>query len=282
MKLIDIEQGTAEWLALRRQHITATDAPVIMGVSPWKTPRDLFFEKVVGKEQQPRTWQQQRGIDLEPRARELFSIRTGIDVQPRVVVNDWQMASLDGLSDDLQTMVEIKCAGAVDHEKAKRGNVPDHYYPQLQHQMHVVGVYSMYYMSFDGLDGVILDVKRDDDFIAKMIEQERAFYACMINQTLPEPTDKDILEMSDSVWINCAAEMRSIHATMKELQAREKELRELLVTKSGGRSSKGGGLTLSKVIRKGSIEYGRIPELSAVDLEQYRSAPVEYYRVSFE
>lgn len=45
MARIDIQQGSAEWLALRRTKITASDAGVITQLNPWKTPRDLFFEK---------------------------------------------------------------------------------------------------------------------------------------------------------------------------------------------------------------------------------------------
>jgi len=35
MKVVDLEQGTPQWLAWRRAGIGASEAPVIMGLSPW-------------------------------------------------------------------------------------------------------------------------------------------------------------------------------------------------------------------------------------------------------
>ena len=44
-------QGTPEWLEFRRTMVMASDSPVIMGVSPWKTPLQLYHEKVNGTQQ---------------------------------------------------------------------------------------------------------------------------------------------------------------------------------------------------------------------------------------
>ena len=39
-------QGTSEWLENRKNHIGASDAPVVMGVSPWDTPYKLWENKL--------------------------------------------------------------------------------------------------------------------------------------------------------------------------------------------------------------------------------------------
>ena len=36
---------TVHDLAVRSNHITATDVAAIMGTSPWKTPTDIYLEK---------------------------------------------------------------------------------------------------------------------------------------------------------------------------------------------------------------------------------------------
>jgi len=107
------------------------------------------------------------GLRLEPIARELFAIQNGIEMFPRVVVNDWAMASLDGMSECGKYIVEIKCPGEKDHLLALQGKIPEHYYPQLQHQLYVTGLQSIFYYSFDGTDGVTIVVKRDDAYIEK-------------------------------------------------------------------------------------------------------------------
>lgn len=83
---------------------------------------------------------------------------------------DWMMASLDGIDIDGQAILEIKCPGPSDHELAKAGKIPEKYIPQLQHQLAVTGLKLAYYFSFDGTDGVIVEIERDEIFIAKIIE----------------------------------------------------------------------------------------------------------------
>jgi putative phage-type endonuclease len=130
----------------------------------------------------------QRGLDLEPIARENFIRSTGIQVMPIVVVKDWAMASLDGMSDDGSCIVEIKCPGSRDHSTALKGKIPDHYQAQLQHQMYVTGLQETFYYSFDGKEGVYFKVKRDDEYIERMVNKEKKFYE---NLMLRIPIEKE-------------------------------------------------------------------------------------------
>ena len=179
-------QGTPEWLALRKNKITGTDAAIIMGSNPWKSKKQLYHEKISLDHQSISNERMQRGVDLEPIARDLFSLEMGIVFYPYVGVHDWAMASLDGIN-ELGTMaVEIKCPGAKTHQLALNGLVPDYYYPQLQHQMWVCDLHYIYYYSFDGRNGVKIRVERDEFYIQEMIAEEYKFYLCLLNKTEPE------------------------------------------------------------------------------------------------
>ena len=154
-----MEQGSKEWLQVRRRHIGASDAPVIMGVSPFKTVYELWMEKL-GTGRTSVNAAMQRGLDMEGQAREHFSMMTGIEVKPSASFSrsvEFMMASLDGISSDGLTIVEIKCAGQADHGLAVKGQVPEHYMPQLQHQMAVCEVKELYYFSYDGLTEVYFE-----------------------------------------------------------------------------------------------------------------------------
>src|ERR1700752_2200587 len=111
MLALNVEQGTQERLELRKTKITATDAIVIMGASNWKTKVHLYHEKLSNDPPMPSNERMKRGIDLEPVARDLFTIQTGIFMEPKVIVKDWTMASLDGISELGQCILEIKCPG---------------------------------------------------------------------------------------------------------------------------------------------------------------------------
>ena len=43
-----IIQGTPEWHGFRAQHLNASDAPAMMGESPYKTRDELLREKATG------------------------------------------------------------------------------------------------------------------------------------------------------------------------------------------------------------------------------------------
>lgn len=273
-------QGTPEWLQLRRSKITATDASVIMGASHWKTRIQLYHEKISGSPPAPANERMQRGIDLEPMARNLFCVQTGIYVEPMVVVKDWAMASLDGINDSGDVIVEIKCPGDRDHAIAVSGRVPDHYYPQVQHQIYVCDVQFAYYYSFDGIDGVIVKVDRDNKYIEKMVECEKKFYECLISRTAPDPSEGDYVERNDSLWEECAEKWKFICLNIKDLENQQEELRRQIIFLSGESNTKGGGISLCHMQRKGNVDYAKIPELKGVDLEKYRKSSTSMWRIS--
>lgn len=176
----DFIQGSAEWLEMRRHKIMASDAPIILGVSPWKKPLQLLIEKLSGTESEKKV-HMQRGNDLEPEARELFESLTGHFVAPRVLFHprdEWMGASVDGINDG-GILVEIKCPGKKDHETALNHQVPSKYEAQLQHQLYVCGLDYMYYFSYNPSHEkkhAVFMVSRDNDFVLKMIPKLQAFY----------------------------------------------------------------------------------------------------------
>jgi hypothetical protein len=146
--------------------------------------------------------------------------------------------------------------------------------------MYVTGLESMYYFSFDGVDGVVVPVKRDQAYIEKMIEEEYKFYQCMVNMTAPEPDENDYLIREDDIWVRCAKEFSDVQAKIKELIDEEEQLRNQLIFLSSGSNCKGGGVSLCMYPRKGNIEYAKIPELKGVDLEAYRKPSSPCYKIT--
>jgi putative phage-type endonuclease len=176
---LNFEQSTEAWLSWRREGIGASDAPVIMGLSPWQKEGELLLLKTGQKAERPANDAMERGKRLEPVARQAYVSHTGIDVAPVCVQSRehaWMRASLDGLSPDGSHVVEIKCPGEKDHSLAAAGTVPGKYYPQLQHILAVTGLGEIYYWSFRFGHTVLLKVDRNEYFIAELIEKEVAFW----------------------------------------------------------------------------------------------------------
>jgi len=274
-----ISQNTPEWLEMRKNKIGASDAPIIMGVSPWKTPYQLWEEKLDLAPQPEMNAAMRRGHELEPIARQAYNDYTGNCAEPEVVIHPerkWMMASLDGISLDRSIVVEIKCAGKRDHDIAASGNVPEKYYPQLQHQLAVIGVNRLHYFSYTDDSFHLVEVERDDKYINKLYAKEGEFWNQLQNFEAPSLSDADFQEIDDEEWISIAQQIQHI----QKLKQREKELKQQLIALSNNRSCKGGGLKFRKSVSKGSVDYSAIPELKDVDLERYRKAPSERWRLS--
>jgi putative phage-type endonuclease len=91
-----------EWLELRRSGIGGSDAPVIVGCSKWKSPYELWLEKVQPvpdiEPAEPEYMRWGRLLE-EPVAKE-FTERTGLLAHPfpaiiHSVTRPWQLANLD-------------------------------------------------------------------------------------------------------------------------------------------------------------------------------------------
>lgn len=278
-----MQQGTKEWLEFRRTRIGASDAPIIMGVSPWTKPMELWEEKVGMRDGKKLSESMKRGQILETIARQEFEKVVEVDIFPQVVTHpehSWMVASLDGLSLDGKCAVEIKCPGEKTHAIAVGGNIPEHYYPQLQHQLAVLGIPFMHYYSFNGTEGVLLTVERDEQYISELIEKEQLFYEAMRTQTPPDPS---ILghETTDE-WQPFKDRLEELKALKKAIDNEEAAIKDKLIEQAGGKNCVGNGIELFKRYRKGSINYGAIPELKSVDLEAYRKAPSEYWSLTLK
>lgn len=276
-------QGTPEWLDLRKRFVGASDAPVIMGVSPYKTVRELWEEKLGLGKKEISTQAAVYGKEMEEPARRAYEKHTGNLVAPAVVFHPefkFMMASLDGLTFDKNLAVEIKNVKTEDHEEAKSGKVPDKYFPQVQHQLAVLGIPVMHYFSFRYGDFALVEVKRDEEYIDKLYKSEASFWEDVQNLREPKLSEKDYLLINDPQTIALANEWRELNEQIKLLDAKEKEYRKVLIEKSNERNALIGDLRLTKSIRKGSVDYSGIDELKGIDLDKYRKDPIVSWRFS--
>jgi len=177
--ILGITQRSDEWLKWRNEGIGASDAPVIMGESPWKTSRSLLKEKLFG-ESEWRNEKMIRGIELEPKALELYQKITGIKMRPVCIqskIFPWLRASLDGLSYDENRVVEIKCGESVYKKTYYSKQVPFYYYGQLQHILAITGLSSIDFWCFlPNRPYIHLIIKRDDSYIDRLLKAENDFW----------------------------------------------------------------------------------------------------------
>lgn len=286
--MVNIEQNTTEWLEWRRQGIGASDAPIIMGVSPWKTPYRLWREKTTGQSDFQGNEATARGHALEALARQSAEKQLQRLFRPDCKEHQkypWMRASLDGISMDGE-ILEIKCPYKPnridsDHQKTKEGKIPEKYYPQLQHQLEVYGAKKGWYFSFDGLEGVAIPFERDEKFIAELLKKEKAFWECVQELKAPPLTERDYQVVEDKKALKKSQKLldlkNHLEAIQQELEPLEEELKTLYCQES---SALIGDLKFTRFVRKGTIDYSSIPELKGVNVEKYRNPSSINFRVS--
>ncbi len=280
MKIVDIEQGTPEWLEFRRGKIGSSDASVIMGVNPWKTPYQLWKQHLDGT-QDAVNQAMRRGSELEPLAREMFIEQTGISVRPKVCVSEefpWQIASLDGLSEDGSIIVEIKCGNADLHGKALKGEIPPYYFCQLQHQISVCKPKEAYYCSFNGEEIKILKVDPEASFIEDMLHKEEEFLKMIIQKEPPEMSDKDYAVIEHARGSDLLKEYFSICQQEKVLKERKDSIKDELTSLGGQQNFILDGTKIYQAQRI-SYDFKRMKE-EGVRIEEYAKLSNPYWMIT--
>ncbi len=276
-----IEQGSPEWLAIRKKSVTATDLGVLMLENPFKTPYQLFEEKL-GYRTVEENEAMREGTRLEPYARAKLQELFNVELNPIVCFHGdhhWQMASLDAADNKWQFVTEIKCSKKY-HELAKAGTVPAHAQAQMQWQMHVTGVDNMFYYAFDGYDGILIPVKRDQVYINKAIEKAKEFYQCLQSLEPPALIARDIVKREDPEWFLYAQQWTEAKQQLAYWEEMEKRWRKQLIEMAGESCAEGACVKVTKYIRRGNVDYGAIPALKDMDLNEYRKPSTIAWRIT--
>jgi putative phage-type endonuclease len=277
-----MEQGSQEWHDLRRTKIGASDAPVIMGVSPWKTPYELWFEKISGAKQE-QTSSMARGVALEESARQRFQVKMGILMMPKVVLNtkrEWQMASLDGISFDGLSILEIKHANKEVFEMALKGELPDYYNIQIQHALDTTGAAKCYYVVSDGTKDTYVEVFPDKDLIKAIRVKNEKFYEYITSKEPPPLNEKDYIVIEEKEFVELMSEYKDVKHELDILKDCEQVIREKLIVLAKGKNAKCSKGQMTRSFAKGQVDMKLVPELIGVDLEPYRKPPCEKWRIT--
>lgn len=176
----NIEQGTDAWREWRHSGIGASDASTIMGENRFKSYSQLLQEKRGPSRDFGQNAAMARGAELEPEARRLYMLETGIDMRPVCLQStrySWLRASLDGLSANGDAAVEIKCGQSVYRTAKQTRSVPDYYYGQMQHILAVTGFdYVDFWCYWPGNPTLLIHVPRSVDYIERLLDKELEFW----------------------------------------------------------------------------------------------------------
>lgn len=191
-----------EWLKERTKGIGGSDAAAICGVSPYKTPLQVWEDKRglngPGEDNDAMFW----GRTLEPVIRQRYSDITGFPVKiPTEILRhpkyEFMLGNIDGFTDEPRG-IEIKTAGyPTDWGEPNTDQIPLPYIFQVQHYMAITG-----YPVFDvpvlirGRDFRIYHVEQDAELQEMMIQKEAEFWEMVKSGTPPPPVNyEDVVRL---------------------------------------------------------------------------------------
>ncbi len=285
MKISPLDQGSnsKDWLAWRKTIITATDCPAILGISPYTTAYQAWQYKHDLIKPQASNAAMENGKRLEPIARDRFIVEFGIYMEPECVESEefnFLGASLDGISECRKYILEIKCNGHDRHEQVRKGIIPDFHIAQMQHQLLVTGAEKCFYYSFHRDEGVCIEVLPDPLFVQDFLPKARAFWKNVAFFEAPALSDRDYRDMNNNLsWKDLSAKYQEIDSNLKMLEEKKDYIRKELISLCADQPSMGNGVKVIKTTTKGRVDYDMIPELQAVNVDQYRKKPSDSWKI---
>ena len=208
MKIHDLIQGSPEWLAYRATHFNASDAPAMMGVSPYKTRAALLRELHTGVAGDVDVATQKRfdnGHRAEALARPLAEKIIGEDLYPVTGSLGRLSASFDGLTmaetegfehkalNDALKACFAAMAGVDWNSDAQPGStLPIYHRVQMEQQLHISGAERILFMASEWTaEGVLVEERHcwyypDAELRAQILRGWDQFAADLASYVLPE------------------------------------------------------------------------------------------------
>lgn len=198
-KIADTKKMTyEEWLELRKSSIGGSDSGICIGENPWSSLLTLYADKKGLSKPKEDNEAMRLGRDLEAYVAERFTEKTGIKVRNDFAMYaddeyDFITANIDRRIVGENAGLECKTMSNFQGYNLEAGEIPGHYYSQLQHYMMVMGFDYMWICFLVFQRGVYaLKVDRNDDYIASLRKAEIDFWRNHIEkEEAPEPDGSD-------------------------------------------------------------------------------------------
>ena len=216
----------------RRKYLGGSDVAAVLGISPWRTPLDVFMDKVgAARDESPDPGRERvlnRGKRMEPYVLDLLAEETGLRITGRGNryidrEHDFIAAEIDaeaatGENIEIKTVSPFKAREWGDEQTDA---IPVHYTAQAMHGLMVTGAeVCVFGVLIGGDDFRVYRVVRDDETIAAIRAREVAFWQHVVTGVAPEPsTASDIARMFDRDAGTCVEADADTFADCQRLRA---------------------------------------------------------------
>lgn len=245
-----LEPGSPEWHADRRLGVGGSESAAAIGMSKWKSPYQLYCEKIGDAEPQDETWDMARGKAMEGLLRQHFANTFNVEVLLPVksMVSEkypWMRYNPDGFAGNV--LAELKTARySTGWGTAGTDEVPTEYLIQCQHGLIVTGLeIARPSVSIAYGEPVYYEVPFDKELAEMIIDGTHAFWQHVLDRNPPDAktnedcarkfrnvTGKEITVSDDAM--NALIHLRGTRESIKELEARKEQLEVIIKNHMAG------------------------------------------------
>lgn len=232
-----------DWLNVRKTGIGGSDVGAILGVNKWKSPIQLYFEKI-GEVKEPVLdneyiyW----GNVLEDVVAQEFSKRTGKKVRRvnkmfRHPKYNFMIANIDRSVVGEDALLECKTTSEFNKGKWEDDEIPSTYLAQVQHYLAVTGYKKAYIAVLIGGNRFLWkEIERDEELIKLIIDKEKDFWErYILGDEIPDMDGSDATSkflkrkyhesLDNEKLLN--SEIETTIEALNAIKAEEKEIRTL-------------------------------------------------------
>lgn len=285
-----------ESLPQYKSTITEANVSAILGKNPQQSPQAITRMMV-------REW---HGLAPEPNniikpcdQQQLAIIKATFEKETGMTIsngghyqhpdNHFFHAWVDGfLADDI---IDIHCPTSI------RGNtdinaqdyLQSHtmHYEKIQFQLHCVGAEMAHFIIWSGESMDSTPIARDPDWMKNNKPLLNRFLSKLLKIVSSEKLSKPYLQEReynaerDTEWLALAQQRLALKEQIDNANKTLKTINNQLIAFAKNKQCKviGGGVQAFKVLRKGAVQYAKIPELKDVNVDKYRKKDSEYWSV---
>ena len=229
------KENQEEWLRIRKNYLTGTDAGAVCGMNPYKSAMQVYLDKISPDIEIMDNESMRLGRDLEDYVAARFMEATGKKVRRTnaMYVNDeypFMMANVDRLVTGEKAGLECKTASPYSSDRWKDGNIPEWYYLQCQHYIKTLEMDGWYLaVLIFGKGFQYTYIPRDEELLADLVEIERDFWEKYIQAgNMPSPDGSKDADKLIQKYFHSKAGVQTRLVGLDEQITRRNELASLV------------------------------------------------------
>jgi len=190
-----LDMPREQWLELRKKGIGGSDSAAIVGLDRYRSPFDVYADKLGLRPEIPDNEAMRQGRDLEDYVAQRFMEATGKKVRRRNAMLQhpeypFMTANIDRWVVGENAGLECKTTSVLNRAKFNQGEFPPNYYVQCMHYMAVTGA-DRWYLAVLVLNKSfhVFTIERDEAEIQALIDAEKDFWENHVLKQIPPAPD---------------------------------------------------------------------------------------------